>query len=69
MGLSLLHSPRQELLVETQGYEEERGGFQKSESLAQGDRVPFPVGEEMIDDIPHGTRYVTHLDMAKAYNQ
>ena len=40
------------------------------ESLAQGHQVPFPSeGEDLIDDIPRCTRCVTHLDMAKAYNQ
>jgi len=29
----------------------------------------FPVGEELIDGIPHGSRCGTHLDMEKAYNQ
>ena len=31
---------------------------------------PFPVGEEMIDEIHHGTHFVvTHLDMPKAHSQ
>jgi hypothetical protein len=33
------------------------------ESFDQGDVL------ELIDDIPHGTRCVSHQDMAKAYNQ
>ena len=31
---------------------------------------PFPVDEEMIDEIPYGTTFVfTHLDMANSCNQ
>jgi len=30
---------------------------------------PLPVGKELVDDIPYGVKWCSHLDMAKAYNK